>query len=429
VSDWRPSRTLAIGVVLAVVGAALVASWSPSGMDYLAPSCVTSVCDDAGPSIEALSKGDLHGFFAEQPPMGSFSMMVRTPPAMVSNLVGGNDLLVYRSGVFVCLLAAGLLGVFLAMSMMRRGRPWTIWALVGAACVINPLTFQAAYWGHPEEVLAAVLAVGAVIASGRRHWLLAGLMLGAALATKQWAALAVLPVLIAAPAGTRVRLAVTCAALTAVLVVPMLAVDPGRFHAAQDMVSVGSSYTNTVTATNAWWPFASTSVGEGIDGFGQTTTITQYSLPDSVGRVLHHGVIVAALVLSLLYARRRGRANPDDVLQLVALLFLARCVLDPLTFSYHHAPFLIALIAFEGLRRQVPVLSAYTIAALLMMNELIVPTNHAWLINVFYLAWTLPLAGAMGLSLFAPERYEALGRRFDGLAARSILRPWSPRPS
>jgi hypothetical protein len=313
--------------------------------------------------------------------------------------------------------------------MRRRGRPWTIWALVGAACVINPLTFQAAYWGHPEEVLAAVLAVGAVIASGRRHWLIAGLMLGAALATKQWAALAVLPVLIAAPAGTRVRLAVTCAALTAVLVVPMLAADPGRFHAAQDMVSVGSSYTNTVTATNAWWPFASTSVGEGIDGFGQTTTITQYSLPDSVGRVLHHGVIAAALVLSLLYARRRGRGNPDDVLQLVALLFLARCVLDPLTFSYHHAPFLIALIAFEGLRREVPVLSAYTIAALLMMNELIVPTNHAWLINVFYLAWTLPLAGAMGLSLFAPERYAALGRRFDGLAARSILRPWSPRPS
>ena len=76
-----------------------------------------------------------------------------------------------------------------------------------------------------------------------------------------------------------------------------------------------------------------------------------------------------------------------------------------------------------------PVLSAYTIAALLMMNELIVPTDHAWLINVFYLAWTLPLAGAMGLSLFAPERYEALGRRFDGLAGRSILRPWSPRPS
>jgi len=148
-------------------------------MDYLAPSCVTEICDDPGASIEALSHGDLKGFFANQPAMGSFSLLVRTPPAIVT---AGNDLAVYRSGVFICVLAAGLLGVFLAMSMLRRGRPWTVWALLGTACVVNPLTYQAAYWGHPEEVLGAVLAVGAVIAAGRRHWLIGGLMLAAALA-------------------------------------------------------------------------------------------------------------------------------------------------------------------------------------------------------------------------------------------------------
>jgi hypothetical protein len=401
-------RTLALGIALAVLAAALVALWSPSGMDYLAPSCVNSVCDDAGPSIDALSHGDLREFFAEQPPMGSFSLLLRTPPAVVSNLADGNDLVVYRSGVFICVLAAGLLAVFLAMSMIRRGRPWTIWALVAAGIVVNPLTYQAAYWGHPEEVLAAALTVGALIASGRRRWLLGGLMLGAALATKQWAALAVVPALIAAPAGTRVRLALTAAALAAALTVPMLAADPDRFQAAQEMVSSASSYTNTVTATNLWWPFASKSTDEGIDGFGQTTTITQYSLPDDVGRVLHLGVIAVALALSLLYARRRGRGNPDDVLQLVALLFLLRCVLDPLTFSYHHVPFLIALISFEALRRPVPVRSAVAIGALLLMNEVVVPLGEPVLINVFYLAWTIPLAGAMALSLFAPRRYEAL---------------------
>jgi hypothetical protein len=401
-------RTLALGIALAVLAAALVALWSPSGMDYLAPSCVNSVCDDAGPSIDALSHGDLREFFAEQPPMGSFSLLLRTPPAVVSNLADGNDLVVYRSGVFICVLAAGLLAVFLAMSMIRRGRPWTIWALVAAAIVVNPLTYQAAYWGHPEEVLAAALTVGALIASGRRRWLLGGLMLGAALATKQWAALAVVPALIAAPAGTRVRLALTASALAAALTVPMLAADPDRFQAAQEMVSSASSYTNTVTATNLWWPFASKSTDEGIDGFGQTTTITQYSLPDDVGRVLHLGVIAVALALSLLYARRRGRGNPDDVLQLVALLFLLRCVLDPLTFSYHHVPFLIALISFEALRRPVPVLSAVAIGALLLMNEVVVPLGEPVLINAFYLAWTIPLAGAMALSLFAPRRYEAL---------------------
>ena len=399
-----------LGALLAVVASALVAHASQSGLDYLAPSCVTSVCDDAGPSIESLSEGDLHGFFANQPPMGSFSLLLRTPPAVVANALGGDDLSVYRSGVFICVLAAGLLAVFLAVSMMRAGRPWTIWALLAAACLVNPLTYQAAYWGHPEEVLAAVLAVGAVIAAGRRHWLVAGLMLGAAVATKQWAALAAIPVLIAAPAGTRVRVALTCAALAAALTLPMLAADPDRFHAAQNNVSLESSYTNTVTATNLWWSFASESYGEGIDIYGHTKQIAQFSLPNDVGRSLHMGVIGVAILLSLLYARRRaGREGwrPDDVLQLLALLFLLRCMLDPLTFSYHHTPFLVALISFEALRRRVPVLSAYTIGALLLMNEVVVPSGDAGLINAFYLAWTIPLAAFMGLSLFAPERLEA----------------------
>jgi len=380
-------------------------------MDYLAPSCVTEICDDPGASIEALSHGDLKGFFANQPSMGSFSLLVRTPPAIVA---AGNDLAVYRSGVFICVLAAGLLGVFLAMSMLRHGRPWTVWALLGTACVVNPLTYQAAYWGHPEEVLGAVLAVGAVIAAGRRHWLIGALMLAAALATKQWAALAVVPALIAAPAGTRVRLAVTCAALAAVLTVPMLAADPDRFRAAQENVSSASDYTNTVTATNLWWLVSSESTGEGIDPEGKLRILKQYSLPDATGRVLHLGVIAAALIVCLLYARRRGRGNPDDLLQLVALLFLLRCVLDPLTFSYHHAPFLIALIAFEGLRRDVPLLSAYSIGALLLMNEVVVPSGEPRLINGFYLIWAIPLAGAMTLSLFEPDRYEALTRRLGG---------------
>jgi hypothetical protein len=71
----------------------------------------------------------------------------------------------------------------------------------------------------------------------------------------------------------------------------------------------------------------------------------------------------------------------------------------------------VALISFEALRRRIPVLSAYSIAALLTMNELIVPTGNAALVNAFYLAWTIPLAAVMALSLYAPERFEAITRR------------------
>ena len=416
-------RVWVVGIVLAVVAAALVARSSGLGTDYFALPCTFVVCDDAGASIQALSEGDLNGFFDHQPSMGSVSLLLRTPAAMVANATGGNDLSVYRAGLFVCVLAAGLLGVFLAVSMMRAGRPWTVWALLAAAVVVNPLTKQVAFWGHPEELLGVVLVVAAVIAAGRRHPLAAGLLFGAALATKQWAALAAIPLLIAAPAGTRVRVALTAVLLAAVLTVPMLVGNPDRFHAAQALVSTKISYTNTVTPSNLWFPLASGTYGAGTDAFGRKTKVLQYSMPNAVGRTLHLGVAAVALVLSLLYARRarsRDGFEPDDVLQLVALLFLLRCMLDPTSISYHHMPFLIALISFEALRRRVPVMSAVAIGALLLMNEVVVPAREPMLTWAFYVAWTLPLAGFMALSLYGRTAARSLAAPGGGRSERGI---------
>ena len=108
--------------------------------------------------------------------------------------------------------------------------------------------------------------------------------------------------------------------------------------------------------------------------------------------------------------RRRGVA-PEEALQLLALVMLVRCLLDPLTYSYHHAPFLVALVSYEALRRRVPVLSGFAITALLLMKHVIVPMKDASLVNAFYLGWTLPLAVALGVAVLAPGRLPALLRR------------------
>ena len=395
-------RTWTLGILAAVVACALVAASAPLGVDYLAPPCDPQICDDPGPSIAALANGDLHGFFAAQPPMGSFSLVLRAPAALIG---GDGDLLVYRLGVFLCLLGAGLLAVWLAMNLIRRGRPWTLWALVSVAVLVNPLTYQATKFGHPEEVLAAALTAASVVAAGRTRWLLAGALLGCAIATKQWAALGLLPALLAAPAGTRVRLLAACLALFLAFTLPMVAADPGRFRAAQEKVSITADYTYTVTASNLWWPFATESSGRGIDEDGHVTVLTQYSLPASVGRAAHNGVIVVSLLLTFLYWRGRARRSPDDALLLLAVLLLVRCMLDPLTLSYHHVPFLVALLVYEGLRRPIPVMSGYAIAGALLLTEVIAPSGNPGLVNAFYLAWTIPLAGAMGLSLFSGVRY------------------------
>lgn len=47
---------------MAVVGialSALVAYWSPLGLDYMAPPCDPEICDDAAPAIHALMRADL----------------------------------------------------------------------------------------------------------------------------------------------------------------------------------------------------------------------------------------------------------------------------------------------------------------------------------------------------------------------------------
>jgi hypothetical protein len=402
---WRFGAAAA---ALAVVASGFMARSTAIGLDYLAPPCDPGVCDDASLPINALLAGDLSGFFAQQVPMGAFSILLRVPFAIFAE----SDLGRYRTGSFACLLVVGLLAAYVAYTMFTQGRSWMAWTVVPAGLLVNPLTYQTMYYGHPEEGLAAALSVGAVLAAARSRVLLAAALLGCAIATKQWAVLAVLPVLIAAPAGGRTRLSVAGAAVVLVLTVPMVIGDPDRFLAAQRAVGVEVDMQYSVTSANVWWPFSSESYGLVETASGPQRT-AQYSLPQSFAVVSRVLVIALGLGLAVLYARRRRDAEPEDVLALLALIFLLRCMLDPLSYSYHHLPFLVALIAWEGLRKQIPVASGISIAAIAALQFVVAPTNSAGLVNAFYLLWTVPLVAYLTMQAFAPgivERLAVKGR-------------------
>ena len=100
-----------------------------------------------------------------------------------------------------CLLAAAALGVWLVAQMRRRTGPARSLARAVAlgVCVANPLTLRALELGHPEELLGGALCVAAVLLAARERPLWAGLALGLAIANKEWALLAVGPVLLALP--------------------------------------------------------------------------------------------------------------------------------------------------------------------------------------------------------------------------------------
>lgn len=411
------ARARAVAVAVALLLSGLIAQGAPLGVDYLAPPCDPYVCDDAGPSLVALSQGDFDTFFAEQPPMGSFSFVARGPFAAAGEALGASDLSVYRLGAFACLLGLALLALHIGFTMYRRGRELKVAALVPLGIIASPVSYAALEYGHPEELLGAALMVGAIIAAARDRSIAAALLLGAAVATKQWAVMAALPVLLAAPRH-RVRITVLSLAAFAVLTIPMLVGNPDRFWDAQHSIGVALPFDGTVTASNVWFPFAEGSTGPTMTPDGMRIE-TQYSLAKWLGDLTHPLVAVLALLATAAFWRRRRDAAPEDVLQLVALIFLLRCVLDPLTYSYHHAPFLAALVAYEGLRRRVPVMSGVAIGALLLTTHVIAPMKDADIVNAFYLAWSLPMVAALVLGVFFPARLDAIAARLTPRRVRA----------
>jgi membrane-bound metal-dependent hydrolase YbcI (DUF457 family) len=128
-----------------------------------------------------------------------------------------------------------------------------------------------------------------------------------------------------------------------------------------------------------------------------------------LGGLTHPLILALGFGLAALWWRyRRADAEPEDALLLLALVLLLRCLLDPLTNSYYHLPFLMALAAWEGLRRRGAPL--VTVAATLLIGVTIALAGggaSAAELNHFYLAWALPLAGVLGVLAFRPRTLPA----------------------
>jgi hypothetical protein len=160
---------------------------------------------------------------------------------------------------------------------------------------------------------------------------------------------------------------------------------------------------NGLTPANVWWIYGHEG---GIDltggGFRGAPT---YALPAWLGHVSHLLVIAVAAGLSVAWWRARRGRSPHDVLGLIALILLLRCMLDPLTYSYHHVPFMFALLAYEGLsRRGMPWVAGFASLATWVMAKWIAPLGDPTVLNRVYLAWAVPVAAYLAVSAFAPGR-------------------------
>jgi Glycosyltransferase family 87 len=374
--------------------------------DYRSPALLP-ITDNAAPATNALAAGHLHDFLAFHPYMGSFSLFVRAPVVAAAHAGGLTDLATYRLGSAVCLLGVALLALWIAQLMASRGHSLARRLLVVALLVVNPMTIDAIWLGHPEEPLAAALCVAAALAvAGRRFWI-GGMLLGLAIATKQWAIVAVLPVALMAPAG-RLRVAVTAGAVATALALPLAAGDPGRLST----IANEASQTLRAPATSPWAPFATAHRAAYYLGGNVFKVTTTYWLPDSVGRLPRPLIIVTTAFLAVLFWRRRQRSG-EPVLGLLALCFLLRAVLDPISPGYYYAPFLIALTAWEGLdTRRVPALGVSCAGTLWLLfetsHDVEALTHERPLVTALYVVWALAATSVIARRVY--ERRPPLPR-------------------
>lgn len=367
------------------------------------------------PAFGRLVHGDVAGFLGQLPAYGG-SVVLRAPFAAAAALLGGGDLAIFRAVSIPCLVAAAWLAVALVGRMRERGRSTGVRALVLGLCVVNPVTLRALQIGHPEEILCAVFAIAAVLVARDRRPLLAGLLLGLAIATKSWAVLAIGPVLLAL--ASRRLLALSIAAVVTAAVLAPIAV----FGAHAALVGGAATTGGTIfKAQQLWWFLGDAShVVIGVNGLPKPAG---FRAPPAWLSPLAHPLIAFLVVpLSALWARRRGWApwvDGEQVLALLALLLLARCVLDPWNNVYYAVPFLLALLAWEALceTERPPVLALAATALVWVTFERVPAMVGPDAQCVLYLAWSLPLGAWLAREAFAPARRVRAARATRGAYA------------
>jgi hypothetical protein len=384
---------------------------------------------EARGAFEALVRGHLLEFLRLAPAYGG-TLVERAPFALLPGLWGGGQLAVYRMVALPCLLATAVLGVWLVARMRSQGRSTLARALTLGVCVANPLTLRALELGHPEELLGGCLCVAAVLIAsgspaGRARALWAGVVLGLAIANKEWALLAVGPVLLALGAGHRRWCLLAAAALSAAVLGPLVLVGSSGFLASTR--AVASAPSAIFQPWQVWWFFGHH--GPLVHGLFGTPKPGYRTPPAWAGLVSHPLILVVGLLLpAALWLQRRlarpaavhrlapatgtgagagaGAFSRRDALLALALLLLLRCVLDTWDAVYYPIPFVLAVLAWEvlGPAERLPMLALCSTVLAWISFQWLGAHASADAQAAFFLAWTLPLAAVLCATLFRLDR-------------------------
>ena len=337
------------------------------------------------PAYEALMAGDPGLFFERLPGYSGFVVLVGAPAALLTGALGGIEKMVYRLTAVPGLLALAAVGVAVAGPLRAAGkRGWPVFLVFGAGGALASMTLR---YGHPEDLLATGAAVGAVLAARGGRTALASALVVLAVVAKQWAVLAILPAAMAAPRG---GLRIAAAGVVGTVVLLGLQTEAGG--------PVHGTITNTGTLFHPhqlFWPFGIPPTPEFVAAGHGTRMGPEWLAPLTRPLIVGSGI---ALALAWWWRSGTGR-NRDDLLGVLALAFLLRCMLDPWDLVYYHLPLAVSLAAWEARRgRDLPVL-AVAVTAACALTFVIYDERSGYGPYLAYLAWAVPLAAGLAVTL------------------------------
>jgi hypothetical protein len=399
-------RDHAAAIALASAASLVIASWALTQWAW------TDYDSEARPAFDALLRGHFSAFLHLAPAYGG-SLLMRAPFVLLTKIWGGGELSTFRAAAAPCLAASAILAVWLVAQIRARNRARSAGLLALLLCVANPFTVTALQYGHPEELLGGVLCVAAVLAATRNRPIWAGVLLGLAIANKEWALLAVGPVFIGLP-DRRPRALLTATVVAAAALAPFLLVSSSGLVA-----QAKGAATQTGHLFNPWqvWWFLGSHAHPVIDLSGHVRV--GYRSPPGWIETSAHPLIVALMVpltLACLWLTHRRRRRPaHEALLLLTLLLLLRFILDPWDISYYALPFLLALLTWETLAHdRLPLLSLVaTFAAWFALEE----TSSATLTlapdaqALIFLSLAVPAVAAIGAALYVPGLSERIAVR------------------
>lgn len=228
----------------------------------------------------------------------------------------------------VCWIAL-LSGTIALFSGVERARTcWEPAALLLLAVSVPTLGALIQYF-HPQDVMAVGLSWVAIAMGLRERWLLAGVVMGLAIGSNQFALLAAAVLLVAAPSAHRRTFTIAAMSSFAALVAPFVIASGGRSWL---WVLEGSGFTHSVGGTVVWHL--------------HLPTVLMFAVSRFVP-------LIVALAISVSVKRRLGSFDPHVLISLVAVCFSLRLVFEANLWGYYFVPLATTLVLVDALRHRI----------------------------------------------------------------------------